>query len=469
MLDEDVISQKLALLATHRRTLAALLQQQALLGGAAYAPPGVINAIEEARASISDIKATLRERGIPVEDDLNDKAPSQAGPTQSEDDYAEGNTGASQARSLQLIVAAFTGVVTGIITVSSGVGIYNILDVSFKSYFWLLWPLTLVFAGLFVGVFISSKGNKQEPELVLTQERKEEIRILGVPVWSVVHYEKGRRDWCLFGIPIWSFAINHVAIPIVTISGITTGLLAGSVILFTYSANNPPSEVSQIPEPSPTLTSISTSTSFPTPSVQLPTLTMTIIPSSTPTEEPVPTKLPSPPTLLTTPDSTSPPVTPTPSLPTSIPTLFVPTALPFETTLSPIFKPTPLPQVAKSSPTATITDVITYTVNITQISLDEFRALPGCHDIGTSIVGNRSNNSCIVGPDGLNMRIVDTKGTFWSFPSGARQVYLNWGDDVHIEVVSDVATNKITTIGNNRITAMQDIYYKIEVSKVTSP
>jgi hypothetical protein len=272
----------------------------------------------------------------------------------------------------------------------------------------------LVFAGLSLGVFISSKGTDQEPELVLTQERKEEVRILGVPVWSVVHYEKGRRDWCLFGIPVWSFAINHVAIPIVTVSGITIGLLAGSVILFTYSANNPPSEVSQIPEPSPTLTSIITSTAFPTPSMPLPTLTMTVTPSSIPTEKPVPTQNSTIPTLLITPDTTSPPITATSSLPTSTPTLFVPTTRPART--------------ATPNPTTTITDGLeTYAVNIKQISLDEFRALPGCHDIGTG-VDNRPNNGCVVGPSGLGMEIVNintpsTLVSTWSFPSDARQVY----------------------------------------------
>jgi DNA polymerase III delta prime subunit len=71
-LDQDTISAQLDLLAAHRRTLAVLLQQQALLGGRAYATPGIINGIAEAQSSIQRIKEQLRANGVPVEDEPND-------------------------------------------------------------------------------------------------------------------------------------------------------------------------------------------------------------------------------------------------------------------------------------------------------------------------------------------------------------------------------------------------------------
>ena len=71
--DQEAITQQLTLLTAHRHTLGALLQQQALLGGMAYASPGVINGIEEARTGIARCKATLRGWGIQVEDYPDDE------------------------------------------------------------------------------------------------------------------------------------------------------------------------------------------------------------------------------------------------------------------------------------------------------------------------------------------------------------------------------------------------------------
>lgn len=72
-LSPDIIAQQQELLSQHRRTLAALLQQQAALGGIPYTPPGVINGITEARLNIRNIKKTLRESGIYVEEALIDE------------------------------------------------------------------------------------------------------------------------------------------------------------------------------------------------------------------------------------------------------------------------------------------------------------------------------------------------------------------------------------------------------------
>src|SRR6266511_4381853 len=77
-LDPDTITQQLALLAAHRRTLAHLLQQAAQFGGEVFAPPQTANGIAEARANIARIKAGLREGGVQVEDEPNDEAPLQA-------------------------------------------------------------------------------------------------------------------------------------------------------------------------------------------------------------------------------------------------------------------------------------------------------------------------------------------------------------------------------------------------------
>lgn len=71
-LDEETINAQLDLLATHRRTLAVYLRQQAELG--VLAPPGVINGIAEAQSAIRDIKEQLRAADAPVGDEPNDNA-----------------------------------------------------------------------------------------------------------------------------------------------------------------------------------------------------------------------------------------------------------------------------------------------------------------------------------------------------------------------------------------------------------
>lgn len=71
MADQEAITQQERLLSTYRRTLAHQLQQKAQ-HGAAYAPPGLLNGIEEARAEIARIKAVLQGWGVAVEDAPDD-------------------------------------------------------------------------------------------------------------------------------------------------------------------------------------------------------------------------------------------------------------------------------------------------------------------------------------------------------------------------------------------------------------
>src|SRR5919109_61192 len=73
--DEDGIQQQL--LATHRRTLAHLLQQQAQFS-AGYIPAHIANGIAEARAGIQRAKAALRAAGIEVDDQPDDHDPTDA-------------------------------------------------------------------------------------------------------------------------------------------------------------------------------------------------------------------------------------------------------------------------------------------------------------------------------------------------------------------------------------------------------
>jgi len=79
--EPEAIAQQQELLATHRRTLAHLLQQAALYGGVSFAPPQTANGITEARVQIQGIKQALRVAGVAVENDPNDKAPAPSKPT----------------------------------------------------------------------------------------------------------------------------------------------------------------------------------------------------------------------------------------------------------------------------------------------------------------------------------------------------------------------------------------------------
>ncbi|MEO7912686.1 MAG: hypothetical protein ABIV47_23800 [Roseiflexaceae bacterium] len=63
---EDINAQ-MRLLAAHRRTLALLLEQQAMQG-AAFALPAIVNGISEARASIQQAKRALRAWNVRIED-----------------------------------------------------------------------------------------------------------------------------------------------------------------------------------------------------------------------------------------------------------------------------------------------------------------------------------------------------------------------------------------------------------------
>jgi hypothetical protein len=74
MPNQEEINQQQELLATHRRTLAQYLIQQAALG-AAYSPPGVAQGIYDARVQIRRIKQVLHSWRVRVADHPNDEAP----------------------------------------------------------------------------------------------------------------------------------------------------------------------------------------------------------------------------------------------------------------------------------------------------------------------------------------------------------------------------------------------------------
>src|SRR6476660_7859679 len=80
----EEIAQQQELLATHRRTLAHLLQQAAQFGGEVFAPPSTANGIAEARQEIRRIKKHLRANYVQVEDGPNDKAPRRRKPAQAQ-------------------------------------------------------------------------------------------------------------------------------------------------------------------------------------------------------------------------------------------------------------------------------------------------------------------------------------------------------------------------------------------------
>jgi hypothetical protein len=100
--DQEIIDQQIALLKANRRTLAALLQQLALLGGVVYATPGTLISIEEARANIAGIKVTLREASVLVEDEPNDEAPTATSPA-----YMSSARGRGEQRALDAVLETY--------------------------------------------------------------------------------------------------------------------------------------------------------------------------------------------------------------------------------------------------------------------------------------------------------------------------------------------------------------------------
>jgi hypothetical protein len=74
MLSPEEIAEQQQLLATHRRTLAVYIEQQAELGRA-FSPPGVIQGIYEARSNIRRIKKILRSADAVIADDPDDEEP----------------------------------------------------------------------------------------------------------------------------------------------------------------------------------------------------------------------------------------------------------------------------------------------------------------------------------------------------------------------------------------------------------
>jgi hypothetical protein len=70
--DASEVTHHLKLLATYRRNLSLLLQQQQNYGD--LAPPAVVHSIESTRHEIAQLKRRLREWQAPVEDHPNDVA-----------------------------------------------------------------------------------------------------------------------------------------------------------------------------------------------------------------------------------------------------------------------------------------------------------------------------------------------------------------------------------------------------------
>jgi hypothetical protein len=70
-LSDDDITEQLALLQAHRRTLAAYLQREAIVGSA-HVPPEVSSGIYQARSEIRRIKAVLLASGVPIDEHPND-------------------------------------------------------------------------------------------------------------------------------------------------------------------------------------------------------------------------------------------------------------------------------------------------------------------------------------------------------------------------------------------------------------
>jgi tetratricopeptide (TPR) repeat protein len=83
LLDQETVTQQLALLATYRRTLAHLVQQAAQFGGEVFAPPQTANGIAEARREIGRMKVVLRQGGVVVQDEPNDQRPPHLEPVKS--------------------------------------------------------------------------------------------------------------------------------------------------------------------------------------------------------------------------------------------------------------------------------------------------------------------------------------------------------------------------------------------------
>lgn len=77
MSSPEQIEQQQRLLEAHRATLAARLNQQALLG-VAHTPPEVVHDVREARVNIERIKDTLRGWGVAIEDQPDDDSPESA-------------------------------------------------------------------------------------------------------------------------------------------------------------------------------------------------------------------------------------------------------------------------------------------------------------------------------------------------------------------------------------------------------
>jgi hypothetical protein len=122
-----------------------------------------------------------------------------------------------------------------------------------------------------------------------------------------------------------------------------------------------------------------------------------------------------------------------------------------------------------SSPTLTNIPEKTYSVNIQEITQDEYRTLPGCENIAEGLFG-RPNNGCVTGPGGIILRITTLNtGASYPLPSDARQAYLNWGDTIRVAVSSVGSNTNVATVGNNQIEIVEGRNYRIDLQEVVNP
>jgi len=111
--EEDIIAQQ-NLLRTHRRTLAVFLDQRAK-HGSVHMPPSIAHGIDEARDQIREIKKTLRNWGVAVEDHPNDDPDLSASRDSINLDtkvpISQGDRKSNYTRDISIIVTIITGII----------------------------------------------------------------------------------------------------------------------------------------------------------------------------------------------------------------------------------------------------------------------------------------------------------------------------------------------------------------------
>jgi hypothetical protein len=127
----------------------------------------------------------------------------------------------------------------------------------------------------------------------------------------------------------------------------------------------------------------------------------------------------------------------------------------------PPYPPPPSPQPPSPQPPPIA--AAAYRVDVVNISLEQFKALPGCESPGAG------NNVCIVGPGGVSLNLYNDneKATYGPIPTDVRQLYVRENNLTRVTIVADPSGLPINTVGNNEIVPEIGQYYKIVVKKVT--